>query len=93
METPGKDIKPEELYQLRQQKAKPILDNIFETLEDLKGKTIPSEPLRKAIDYSLNQKAALYRYLENGHLKPDNNTAENAMRPVALGAGTRRRYT
>jgi len=34
---------------------------------------------------SLNQKAALYRYLENGLLKPDNNTAENAMRPVALG--------
>ena len=24
-------------------------------------------------------------YLDNGLLKPDNNTAENAMRPVALG--------
>ena len=85
VETPGKNLKTEELYRLRQQKAKPILDNIFEVLEDLKGKTIPSEPIRKAIDYSLNQKVALYRYLENGHLKPDNNTAENAMRPVALG--------
>jgi len=85
VETPGKEMKPEELYQLRQQKAKPILDNLFEVLENLKGKTIPSEPLRKAIDYSLNQKEALYRYLENGYLKPDNNTAENAMRPVALG--------
>ena len=85
VETPGKDIKPEELYQLRQQKAKPILNNIFATLADIKSKTIPSEPLRKAIDYSLNQKTALYRYLENGLLKPDNNTAENAMRPVALG--------
>ena len=85
VETPGKDMKPEELYQLRQQKAKPILDNLFETIDELKGRTIPSEPLRKAIDYSLNQKEALYRYLENGYLKPDNNTAENAMRPVALG--------
>ena len=85
VETPGKDIKPEGLYQLRRQKAKPILDNIFATLDELKGKTIPSEPIRKAIDYALNQKVALYRYLENGHLKPDNNTAENAMRPVALG--------
>jgi transposase len=85
VETPGKDIKPEELYSLRQEKAKPILNHIFEVLEDLKGKTIPSEPLRKAIDYSLNQKVALYRYLDNGLLKPDNNTAENAMRPVALG--------
>ena len=85
VETPGKDLKPEEIYQLRQQKAKPILDNIFATLNDLQGKTIPSEPIRKAIDYSLNQKVALCRYLENGYLKPDNNTAENAMRPVALG--------
>lgn len=85
VETPGKELKVEELYQLRQQKAKPILDNIFKELEDLKARTIPSEPLRKAIDYSLNQKGALCRYLENGYLKPDNNTAENAMRPVALG--------
>jgi transposase len=85
VETPGKYLKVEELYQLRQQKAKSLLDNIFEVLDDLKARTIPSEPLRKAIDYSLNQKVALCRYLENGHLKPDNNTAENAMRPVALG--------
>lgn len=85
VETPGKVLKPEELYQLRQEKAKPILDNIFATLENLNDQTMPSEPLRKAIDYSLNQKAALYRYLDNGLLKPDNNTAENAMRPVALG--------
>jgi len=27
----------------------------------------------------------LYRYLDNGWLKPDNNTAENAIRPLALG--------
>jgi transposase len=85
VESPGKHLRPEELYQLRQEKAKPILDNIFATLDDLKGKTIPSEPIRKAIDYALNQKVALYRYLDNGLLKPDNNTAENAMRPVALG--------
>jgi len=85
VETPGKPLSAEERCQLRQQKAKPILDNIFVTLEELKGETIPSEPLRKAIDYALNQKEALCRYLENGHLKPDNNTAENAMRPVALG--------
>lgn len=28
---------------------------------------------------------ALMRYLEDGRLKPDNNTAENAIRPLALG--------
>ena len=39
----------------------------------------------KAIDYALNQRQALYRYLEDGRLKPDNNLAENAIRPLALG--------
>jgi transposase len=51
----------------------------------VKAQTIPSEPLRKAIDYALNQKEALCRYLEDGRLRPDNNLAENAMRPVTLG--------
>ena len=37
------------------------------------------------MDYALNQKQALYRYLEDGRLKPDNNIAENAIRPLALG--------
>jgi transposase len=34
---------------------------------------------------NLNQKKALYRYLEDGRLRPDNNLAENAIRPLALG--------
>ena len=35
--------------------------------------------------YTLNQRETLYRYLDDGWLKPDNNTAENAIRPLALG--------
>jgi hypothetical protein len=61
------------------------LDGIFEKIEEIKQQTIPSEPLRKAVDYALNQQKALCRYLEDGWLRPDNNLAENAIRPVALG--------
>jgi hypothetical protein len=35
--------------------------------------------------YALNQREALCRYLDDGRLKADNNTAENAIRPLALG--------
>ena len=35
--------------------------------------------------HASNQKEALRRYLEDGRLKADNNTAENAIRPLALG--------
>ena len=79
------DMGPEERCHIRQQRSKPIIDAIFSRLEELKGCTLPSEPLRKAIDYALNQRQALKRYLEDGRLKPDNNTAENAIRPLALG--------
>jgi hypothetical protein len=37
------------------------------------------------VEYALKQRDALCRYLEDGRLRPDNNLAENAMRPVALG--------
>jgi hypothetical protein len=52
------------------------------------GGTLPeglTPSLSSAINYAINQREALYRYLENGWLKPDNNTSENAMRPLALG--------
>jgi transposase len=85
VETPCADMTPEERRCFRQEHAAPLLDGIFEKIEELRRRTTPSEPLRKAIDYALNQRKALYRYLEDGRLRPDNNLAENAMRPVAIG--------
>jgi transposase len=78
-------MSPEDRRLVREEHSRSILDGIYERLEELKPKTIPSEPISKAIDYALNQRQALYRFLEDGRLKPDNNTAENAIRPLALG--------
>jgi transposase len=74
-----------ERFRYREQGSRPVLDGIFRRLEELKMSSLPSEPLRKAVDYALNQRQALYRYLEDGRLRPDNNLAENAIRPLALG--------
>jgi transposase len=79
------EMSPRDRSQHRTLHATPVLDGIFQRLEELKGATLPSEPLRKAIDYALNQRKALNRYIEDGRLKPDNNIAENAIRPLALG--------
>ena len=79
------EMEPEERARERQQHAGPILDGIFARIEELNPATLPSEPLSKAINYALNQREALYCYLDDGRLKPDNNTAENAIRPLALG--------
>ena len=85
VETPCADMKPEERRDFRQKYAAPLLAGIFEKMEELKTQAIPSEPLHRAIDYALNQRKALCRYIEDGRLRPDNNLAENAMRPIALG--------
>jgi transposase len=85
VEAECRDLNDIERCRCREQWSRPVLNGIFERLEDLKGETLPSEPLRKAVDYALNQRQALYRYLEDGRLRPDNNLAENAIRPLALG--------
>jgi len=85
VETPAADMTPDERFCLRQERAKPIITEIFERLTEMRKQTIPSEPLRKAVDYALNQQEALCRYLEDGRLRPDNNRAENAIRPIAVG--------
>lgn len=79
------EMTPEERREVREQRSRPVIDDLFKRIEELKTTSLPSEPLRKAIDYALNQRQALYRYLEDGRLRPDNNTAENAIRPLALG--------
>ena len=45
----------------------------------------PSDPLVKAANYSLKQKEPLMVFLDNPHAGIDNNPAENAIRPWALG--------
>ena len=46
---------------------------------------LPTSLLAKAMGYAINQREALYRYTTDGRLEIDNNTAENAIRPLALG--------
>ena len=53
------------------------------------GPVLPKSPLGMAINYCLGNWPALIRYSSNGQLDIDNNSAERAMRPIAVG---RRNY-
>jgi transposase len=70
---------------LRQQKARPILDQIKTWLDREKPIVLPRSPMGEAITYALNQWAALCRYVEQGYLNIDNNAAERALKRVAIG--------
>jgi transposase len=72
-------------HQLRQTQSLPVLTKIRAWLDTRVLDTLPKSPLGEAVTYALNQWAALMRFTENGALEIDNNTAENALRPIALG--------
>jgi transposase len=85
VEREGHGLPPEELCQLRQKESKPILDAFEKWLDATKLITPPKGLLGKAIQYTLNNWDKLNVYIEDGRLKPDNNDAENAIRPFVIG--------
>ena len=80
-----KGLDAERKKQLRQQEAKPILDEFKVWLDEMATKTPPKGLLGKAIGYTLTFWTRLIRYIDDGLLRPDNNLAENAIRPFVLG--------
>ncbi len=80
-----KNLEPQEIYQLRQEKAKPVLDAIKTWLTAKQPISPPKGLLGRAINYSLKHWQKLIVYIEDGRLSPDNNAAENAIRPFVVG--------
>jgi transposase len=85
IESEAESMDAEARRQLRQQKAKPILDELHAYLNKQKEDVLPKSPMGKASHYALSNWTALNRYLEDGDLAIDNNAAENALRQIALG--------
>jgi len=69
----------------RQEQARPILEKLHASLQVQRAAALPKSPLGAATGYALRNWIALTRYTENGRLKIDNNGAEQALRPIALG--------
>ena len=78
-----KDKSPEEKYQLRQEKGKPLLEQFYEWLA--KANVVTKSALGKAIGYCQNQWHKLIRYIEDGNLSIDNNRSERAVKPFVIG--------
>ena len=78
-------LAPEQIKALRAEKSSPILDKLKALLDARVATTPPKSLLGKAVSYALKQWDRLVVYLEDGRLRPDNNLAENAIRPFAVG--------
>jgi len=76
---------PPERTALRQAYAKPIFNDLEDWLGSQLTRISGKSPLAAAIRYALNRLPKARPYLDNGHLELDNNSAERAMKPIALG--------
>ena len=85
VEKMARGLSPDQRVEIRQAESRPVFDE-FEIwlnaqLPDISGKS----PLASAIRYALTRMARLRPDPDHGFLAFDNNTAERALRAVALG--------
>lgn len=70
---------------VRQEKALPELLALRQWLEQQHASVLPKSALGQAVQYALNHWEALLLYTQHGFLAIDNNAAERALRPIAVG--------
>ena len=70
---------------IRQERARPILDNLKTWLDAQLPRIPKGGELARAIRYATTRWPALTRYIGDGTLEIDNNAAERAIRGLAIG--------
>ena len=85
IEREARDLSPQERLLLRQQRSKPIVTALHAWLVQKRQALAKADATARAIDYALSNWTALTRLLDDGAVPIDNNAAENAIRPLAVG--------
>jgi len=85
IEADARGLDPLARQALRQTHAKPILDAWWAWIQTVRPTVAGGSGIAKALDYTIKRWPALLRYLDDGRYPIDNNSVENAIRPIALG--------
>src|SRR5690606_22102755 len=70
---------------VRSSETRMILERLFKALVGLRRRELPGNAMAKALDYCLERREGLSRFLDDGRIEIDSNLVENAIRPCALG--------
>lgn len=78
---------PEERLRIRQEKEVPIIDELIDKIKAklVDGKILPKSKLKEAIGYFCGLIPYLKNYTKDAFGRLDNNVAERAVRPLAIG--------
>jgi hypothetical protein len=85
IESDARELTCQERLQMRQERSKPLWDQLHLWLKLERTRVPDGGAIAKAIDYSLNRWEGFSRFLLDGDVPLDNNHCENRMRPWALG--------
>ena len=78
-------LSADRIKELRLEESLPVINEMGKWIfEEIKN-TLPKSQIGKAMAYAYARWDALSAYLYDGNLQIDNNLAENAIRPIALG--------
>ena len=69
---------------VRQQRTKPLVDELFAWLEAQLRLVSKGSKIADAIGYGFNHQDGLRRFLEDGRIEIDTNTVERTIRPIVL---------
>jgi transposase len=81
----SQELTDDELVLRRRELVEPELERFHRWLVKKQKSVVPSTLLGKAVSYALSEWDALLRYLDHAYITPDNNAAENSIRPFVLG--------
>jgi transposase len=84
-EAKKRELPDAELIEFRREHALPLLEEFHDWLKARIGSTPPKGLLGRAMNYAMKQWKRLVLYVEDPHVGLDNNAAENAIRPFAVG--------
>ncbi len=78
---------PEERLKIRREKEIPIIDELIEKIKGklMDGKILPKSKLKEAMGYFCGLIPYLKNYAKDAFARLDNNVAERAVRPLAIG--------
>ena len=78
---------PEERLRIRQEKEAPIIEELIEKIKKrlTQGSLLPKSKFREALGYFCGLIPYLKNYTKHAFARLDNNVAERAIRPLAIG--------
>lgn len=80
-----KDLSSEDRKKKRLEYEKPVLEAFWSWAEKKHNQVLPKSKIGIALQYALNHKEKLEKYLEDGNCVISNNIAENSIKPFTVG--------